>query len=307
MQIEQGIANKIAPICLFAWKRPHETQETIRRLQANYLAPDSELFIFVDGPKKAADKPEIEKVTDFAQTVSGFKKVTLKISTKNKGLSRSIIEGVSEILKRFGKVVVMEDDLLSSPNFLNYMNAALRHYKDNRKVFSVSGHSFDIHFPKDYHFDHYFSVRGSSWGWATWVDRWKTVDWEVSDYKQFISSWKKRRSFNRGGSDLSGMLRKQIEGKINSWAIRWCYQQWKNDQLTVYPRISKIKNIGFGAGATHTSGKTEEHEIQLDEGNDIEFHFSDNIHIDPKIAVEFAKSFSIPTRIKNKLLGYING
>ena len=296
-----------APVCLFTWKRFHETQETMRRLQANHLAPSTELFIFVDGAKKPNDEPGVQEVVNYVQQVAGFKKVTLKISPVNKGLSQSIIGGVSEILQRFGKVIVLEDDLLTSPNFLNYMNGALDHYKDNRKVYSVSGYSFKINFPKDYYLDHYFSVRGSSWGWATWLDRWETVDWEVSDYAQFMSSWKKRRSFNKGGSDLSGMLRKQLEGTINSWAIRWCYQQWKNDQLTVYPRISKIKNIGFGANATHTSQKTSEHEVQLDEGANIEFHFSDNVHLDPKIAAEFARSFSIPTRIWNKLLGYING
>lgn len=307
MQTEQVVARKIAPICLFAWKRLSETQETIRHLQANYLAPDSELFIFVDGPKKLADELEIKKVADFGQTISGFKKVILQVSTTNKGLSQSIIGGVTEVLQRFGKVIVLEDDLLTSPNFLNYMNRALDYYKEQKKVFSVSGYSFNIRFPKSYGFDHYFSVRGSSWGWATWIDRWETVDWEVSDYTQFISSWEKRRSFNKGGSDLSAMLRKQMEGKINSWAIRWCYQQWKNYKLTVYPRMSKIKNIGFGAGATHTSRKTAEHEVKLDAGNSIEFHFSDNVHIDLKIAAEFARSFSIQTRIKNKLLGYIKG
>jgi hypothetical protein len=305
MQTEQVVDSKIAPICLFAWKRVNETQETIKHLQANHLASESELFIFVDGPKKPADEQEIKKVVDLVQTISGFKKVTLQVSAINKGLSQSIIGGVTEILQRFGKVIVLEDDLLTSPNFLSYMNNALDYYKEHGKVFSVSGHSFHIRFPKGYSFDHYFSVRGSSWGWATWIDRWETVDWKVSDYKQFISSGEKKRSFNKGGSDLSGMLRKQMEGKINSWAIRWCYQQWKNNQLTVYPRISKIKNIGFGAGATHTSSKTADHEIQLDDGNNIEFHFSNNVQIDQKIAAEFARSFSINTRIKNKLLGYI--
>jgi len=306
MQTEQPGAYEIAPICLFGWKRLNETQETIRRLQANHLAPNTELFIFVDGPKKSTDEPVIRDVVNFLSNVSGFKKVTLNISPINKGLSQSIIGGVTEVLRRFGKVIVLEDDLLTSPNFLNYMNSALDYYKDHRKVFSVSGYSFNIRFPKGYYFDHYFSVRGSSWGWATWIDRWVTVDWEVSDYAQFKLSWKKRQSFNKGGSDLSCMLQKQMEGKINSWAIRWCYQQWKNDQLAVYPRFSKIKNIGFGAGATHTNRKTAEHEVQLDEGASIEFHFSDNVYINPKIAAEFAKSFSIRTRIKNKLRRYLN-
>jgi hypothetical protein len=307
MPTEQVAACTIAPICLFAWKRLNETQETICHLRENYLASDSELFIFVDGPKKPADELEIKKVVDFVQTVSGFKKVTLKVSTTNKGLSQSIIGGVTEVLQRFGKVIVLEDDLLTSPNFLIYMNSALDYYTENRKVFSVSGYSFKIYFPKGYNLDHYFSVRGSSWGWATWLDRWETIDWKVSDYRQFISSWEKRRSFNKGGSDLSGMLRKQMEGRINSWAIRWCYQQWKNNQLTVFPRVSKIKNIGFGDTATHTSQKTVEHEVQLDEGTNVEFYFSDNVYLDPKIVVEFAKSFSIPTRIRNKLLGYLTG
>ena len=293
---------KYAPLCLFTYNRLEETLSTIESLQKNYLAAESDLFIFADGPKDEADKIKVAAVREFLKQIEGFRTVKLYESDLNKGLANSIINGVTQIIHQFGKVVVLEDDLTTSPNFLNYMNQALNFYENQNRIFAIAGYTISLKFPKDYAKDHYFSVRPSSWGWATWRDRWEVVDWEVSDYKQFLKAKSLQRSFNIGGSDLTNLLKHQMNGKINSWAIRWCYSQWKNKQLAVYPRISKVKNIGFKGNASNTRHRIKEYETDLDKGLVTDFSFSDKIVLNDKIATQFSRTFSIKVRIKNKIL-----
>ena len=151
-----------------------------------------------------------------------FKSVTIIKAESNRGLANSVINGVSEIINRFGRVIVVEDDLVTTPDFLSYMNRALDFYRDDPKIWSISGYSFKMKIPKSYKHDIFLSYRASSWGYATWADRWNTVDWELKDYQQFSKDWKMQHVLNRGGRDLSLMVHDQVEGRIDSWAIRWC-------------------------------------------------------------------------------------
>ena len=196
----------------------------------------------------------------------------------------------------------MEDDLITSKNFLSFINQALIHYKDNSKVFSISGFTVNVN-GLDTN-DIYFTLRGSSWGWGTWKDRWDNVDWEVKDYDVFVKDKKARRAFNQMGTDMTSMLNKQMRGQINSWAIRWCYHQFKNSLFTVYPAKSKIDNIGFNRNATHTKGKFNRFKTELDNNSLIntDFNFSDNLSLNDKIIKQFTKPFTISERIKYKLL-----
>jgi hypothetical protein len=131
------------------------------------------------------------------------------------------------------------------------MNGALDYYDNNELIWSISGFSIPIKIPNNYNHDVYLSYRASSWGWATWLDRWIKVDWNVCDYKKFRADSQLRKKFNRGGRDLSNMLDMQISKKIDSWAIRWCYSQFKLNTLTVYPITSRIQNIGLDGSGTH--------------------------------------------------------
>jgi len=306
--MDSGVSNILerAPICLFTYNRLQETIKTVTSLQKNYLAAESEIFIFTDGPKSTDDKSKVNAVLDFANQIVGFKKVHHLVSDSNKGLSNSIIEGVTQVIDQNGRAIVLEDDLVTSPNFLDYMNQALEFYQGHERLFSISGYTYSLNFPKAYALDHYFSVRGSSWGWATWKNRWKTVDWSVSDYREFLSSKEKQQSFNRGGSDLTNMLKNQMEGKINSWAIRWCYQQWKNNQLTVYPTVSKIQNIGFSKSASNTRYRIKEYIAELDQGINRNFSFSNSVTLNHQVLSLFQSNFSIVKRLKNKLLKTLN-
>ena len=295
--------NKIAPICLFTYNRLEETRKTVEALQKNNLAPQSELFIFSDGWKSEKGKEKIEKVRFFLKSIVGFKKVTIYESDINKGLAKSIIDGVTKIINLEGKVIVLEDDLITSSNFLDFMNQSLDFYENNNSVFSISGYTMDLPSLKkeNYKKDYYIGVRASSWGWATWGRSWGDIDWEIKDYALFKKSFSSKMKFNRGGSDMTRMLNNQMKGKIDSWAIRWCYNQFLRNQYTIYPSISKIISIGFGNDATHTKNTTR-FDNTIDKELKTSFIFENKLINDKKIIGEFKNKFSIVSRLKDKFL-----
>lgn len=255
----------LAPVVLFVYSRPQHTIETVESLAKNRLAKDTEVFIFSDDSKDEKSAEGVEQVREYIDSLLGrglFKSVSINKAEKNRGLANSVISGVAEIIDRYGRVIVVEDDLVSSPDFLEYMNEALRFYEKDKQIWSISGYTFKIAIPEDYKSDVYLSYRGCSWGWGTWSDRWSKVDWGVRDYDEFRSSRTQRVKLNRGGRDMAGMLDAQKRGKIDSWAIRWCYAQSRLDMLTVYPVVSRIKNIGLDGTGTH-SGVTSRYDADL--------------------------------------------
>jgi hypothetical protein len=257
-----------APVIIFVYVRPEHTIKTIEALSINRLAKETNVFIFSDAPKndKVIDKvKEVREYIDSLQNRKLFKSITIKKAEENMGLANSVISGVNEIINEYGRVIVVEDDLITSVDFLEYMNDALEYYENDNEIWSISGYTFKIDIPKNYKSDVYISYRGCSWGWATWRNRWNKVDWDVKDYEEFKLNNKLRKKFNRGGRDMSDMLDNQMAGKIDSWAIRWCYAQFKLDMLTVYPIVSRVKNIGLDGSGTH-SGVTVKFDTILSDG-----------------------------------------
>ena len=247
-------SRKLAPIILFTYNRPEHTKQVLDKLADNDLASESELYIFCDGPKNegAIEKNNETKAVIMEESQKErFGKVHIKVAPVNLGLARSIISGVSEIIAKYKRCIVLEDDLLTSRYFLTYMNDALDYYEHDQSIWSVTGFSFALKSLQQYPHDVYLSYRANSHSWGTWLDRWKTVDWDVKDFEQLKHSWRLRRQFNRGGGDLYRMLRHQMRGERDSWAIRFCYSQSKQGKYTVYPRVSFIKNIGFDGSGTH--------------------------------------------------------
>lgn len=293
--------DSLSPIAIFAYKRLDTLKKVIENLQQCFLADKSELFVFSDGAKINEDQEAVNAVRAYLEKIKGFKKIHLKFSEKNKGLADSIITGASEILDQYHKIIVLEDDLIPSTNFLEYMNQALHTYKDNANVFSISGYTSPIKKPRDYSYDNYFTLRGSSWGWGTWTDRWEKVDWQVKDYKEFAKDNKQKRKFNQMGSDLSGMLSQQMKGEISSWAIRWCYHQFKIKSYTAFPIISKISNVGFGDEATHTAGADERFKTPLDVSSKKNFMFHPTPHLNPTFIKQFVSRYSLKTRAYYKI------
>lgn len=293
---------ELSPIVMFVYNRPDLTKNTLDALKNNFLANKSDLFIFSDGSLN--NDYAVLEVRQLLKNISGFKSVKVFNSPINKGLANSIIDGVSYVFKKYDRVIVLEDDLIVSPNFLNFMNEALIFYKHNQSVFSISGYTMElkslIHEKKDY----YLGYRASSWGWATWSRSWTDIDWGIEDYNSFLKSRFKKQKFNRGGSDMTRMLKNQMNKKINSWAIRWCYNQFKRNQYTVFPVLSKVINQGCGGIATHTIN-TKRFITKLDETNKVNFCFEEQIKLNSTIIREFKFKFSLFTIIRDKLLKFL--
>lgn len=290
-----------APIVLFTYKRLDTLKQTIAALQENYLAKESDLIIFSDAAKHFADKEVVDRIRDYLKEVTGFQSVKVYAATSNKGLAKSIIEGVSSVINEYGKAIVLEDDLKTTPNFLNFMNASLENYKNDYGVFSVSGYSFNLDEKVDAPEEIYLLNRGWSWGWATWEDRWNSVDWAVSDYDRFLKNKVARKEFSRGGSDLVSMLKRQMNGTLDSWAIRWFYHQFKVNGLTVYSNYSKVYNNGFDEDATHTTGSVQRYLPKLDQVYATDFNFPKNVEINAFYQKQFQRKMSISSRIVSKI------
>ena len=292
-----------APVILFGYKRPDELRQTIKALQANYLAPASDLYVFVDAPRKPADEPGVAEVRELIEQLTGFRNIYRSYAPANIGCADSIIQGITTVLQQHSSAIIVEDDLITAPNFLDYMNQCLRQYADTKKVYSIAGYTFPFAKPADYAADAYFIPRHSPWGWATWADRWQSIDWTVSDYDEFKNDAKRQRAFNQGGSDLSRMLRHQMEGAIDAWDIRYCYSRFRAGGLTVYPTISKVQNIGFGPGATHTD-IFNRYKTQLDAGQQRTFNLPTVVQATPYYKQKTIQRYSPITRIYNRLKTY---
>lgn len=292
-----------APVVLFVYNRLDHTKKVIESLSKNVLADQTDLYVFSDAAKSENGLEKVNEVRKYIRREDwreSFQKVTVVEAEQNKGLARSIIGGVTGILKEYGKVITIEDDLVLSPFFLQYMNGALDYYQDVPDIWSISGYSFPMRSLKKYPHDVFYSYRGCSWGWATWLDRWEKTDWEVRDYPKLMldKGWQKR--FNRGGADLTGMLSMQMEGKINSWAIRWVFTQSNLNMYTVYPKSSYILNDGCDGSGTHV-GNTDEYRTNI-QGGVSKCKF-ERLGIDRKIAREFWYKYSdtLDKKIKRNL------
>ena len=293
--------NKLAPVCLFTYNRLSETEQTVKALKKNYLAPESDLFIFSDGPKDETGIKKVKEVRQYIKKIDGFKSVTIYESPTNKGLANSIISGVSQIIEQYGKIIVLEDDLITSPNFLDFLNQALNFYNGDPKIHSISGFTFNLKSLHNYQKDFYLGYRASSLGWGTWIEKWKGIDWNVREYKTFKRNPLQQIKFMRGGSDMPRMLRNQMKGKIDSWAIRWCYHQFKQNLITVFASKPKINHIGDGNDATNASG-AKKYRTDLDLGYQRKFNFDVQPTINKKIAKDFRKKFSVLSRLHDKFL-----
>ena len=242
---------EFSPIVLFVYNRPWHTAQTTESLRKNELAGKSELFIFSDAP---GDNEQIEKVAavrQYLKTIDGFKQITIIEREENLGLANSIISGVTDIVNRYGKVIVLEDDLLLSPYFLSYMNNALNLYENEEKVMHVSGYVF----PLDGELPETFFLRGltASWGWGTWKRAWSMFNPNAYELLALVTKREEMiRDFDLNGSyDYLQMLRGFIEGKNNSWAIRWYASVFLAGGYALWPSRSLVRNIGFDDSGTH--------------------------------------------------------
>lgn len=243
----------LAPILLFVYNRPLHVRNSVQSLLSNDLAKDSELYIFSDAAKDEAAKPLVDEVRAFIHSISGFKKIHFVEREENWGLARNIIDGVTRLVNEYGRVIVLEDDLITAPYFLRFMNDALETYKDEEKV----GHIQACDFTKDPSLPDTFLIKFTgSWGWATWKRAWKHFNPNGQELLDEMLRRKLNRQFDFNGKyGFTRMLRRQIEGKNNSWAIRWNASLFLADILSLNVGKSLIQNEGFdGSGTNCGSG-----------------------------------------------------
>lgn len=238
-----------APIVLFTYNRPLHTQRVIDALLKNDLAPHSDLVVFSDAAKTHADRQSVEEVRKFLATVTGFRSTTIHHRQDNLGLASSIIGGIAQVLSQHDRLIVIEDDLLTSPCFLKYMNDALDYYESDERVISIHGYMFPIGngMPET------LFLRGADcWGWATWKRGWELFN---PDGRQLLDELQQRgltREFDyNGAAGFTNMLKAQISGRNNSWAIRWHASAFLTDRLTLYPGQSLVQNIGNDDSGIH--------------------------------------------------------
>ena len=255
-----------APILFFTYNRPLHTKRTIEALQKNEWADESDLFVFSDAEKNDEDKRDVQKVREYLQSVSDFRSVNIIVREYNYGLANNIIDGVSRLVKEYKKVIVMEDDLLTSPFFLRFMNEALNKYECEEDVISIHGYCLPI----EYDGSVFFLKGADCWGWATWERGWKLFNPDSSQLMHQLEQQKSVNEFDFNGTyNYSGMLKNQAEGKINSWAIRWYASAFIHNKLTLYPGRSLVKNIGGEGSGTHPQDE-KQYRVELNDRQRIE-------------------------------------
>ena len=295
---------ELAPIVLFVYNRLDHTILTINSLKNNFLADKSILYIYSDAPKNKKDIESVSAVRNYIKKTIGFKKITIIERNNNMGLADSIIDGVSSIVNKYKKVIVLEDDLVTSKYFLTFLNESLNEHVNNKNIMSIAGYSFPIEIPKNYNYDVYIFYRCMSWGWATWKDRWDNVDWSMKNINEILTNVKFKKEFSRGGEDLYPMLIRQLKGKVNSWAIRWCLNHYKTNSSCLYPVNSLVKNIGFDGTGVHCGVDPSFERITI-EDKKINVRFN-NLY-NSKIVSEIQKihlSKSFLEKVFNKLQKY---
>ena len=250
----------VAPITLFVYNRLSHTRETVEALQKNELANCSDLFIFADGAKSQESIAAVNDVREYIKTIGGFKSVNIFERDENFGLANSIIHGVTKLCNEFGRVIVVEDDLVTSPFFLRYMNEALDIYANESAVASIHGYWYTV----DEKMPETFFLRGAScWGWGTWADAWSVFEENGQKLLDQLKNQKLTRSFDLDGAmAYTQMLKDQIKGRNNSWAIRWHASTFLANKLQLSPGRSLVRNIGFDGSGTH-SGESDAFAVSL--------------------------------------------
>ncbi len=253
--------SEMAPVVVFAYNRADNLERLLRSLEKNQDTEKMSLYLFVDIPDKKNkrdlkyNKEVLEFVEDYKDRNTKFNQVIVEVAKRHKGLANAIISGVTKVINERGKVIVLEDDLEVSGDFLDYMQRGLNFYENDKKVNSMAGYCPDMKRCSFYKNDVFLVPRAESWGWGTWKDRWSRTDWEVKSYAKFKRDIVRQMLFNLGGSDLCKMLRDQMEDeRFNSWAIRWCYQQFRERKYAVYPVETRVIHCGNDNRSTHCQG-----------------------------------------------------
>lgn len=253
--ISENTSNEIrtaAPVVLFTYNRLSHTQKTVAALSANTLAALTDLIIYSDAAKNDKESKKIAQVRSYLKEISGFRSVKIIERDANMGLANSIISGVSETLAQYGKVIVLEDDLVTSPYFLEFMNEGLERYADDERVVSIHGYIYPGVLPEA----PFFLIDPGTWGWATWKRGWDIFEPDGGKLLRQITHTNTVAAFDFNHTyPYLKMLKDQIEGKNDSWGIRWYASAFLQRKLTLHPHRPLVRNIGNDDSGVH-SGTT---------------------------------------------------
>lgn len=244
--------NSLAPIILFVYNRPWHTEQTLEALMNNELADQSKLYVFCDGPKKGASEEELDpisKVRTLIYKKKWCKEVIIHERDNNLGLANSVIRGVTEVIEKEERIIVLEDDIITGKHFLEFMNEGLSVYENEKQVFGVSGYCFPS--SKKIKEKTFFLPVMSSWGYGTWKDRWEKINFNGVDLLNKISRKEIGKNLNFSSIDYHQMLKDQVLGKNDSWAVRFYASMYLNNGVFLYPNFPLLKNIGFDGSGVH--------------------------------------------------------
>lgn len=259
----------LAPIIVFCYNRPWHVEQTLEALSRNELSDQSILYIYCDGPKTDASAEQLQKIAEVRQVVrkrQWCKEVRIVEAEENKGLANSIISGVTEVINRYNRVIVLEDDLITSRYFLTYMNHSLDFYENYESVFSIGGYNFPefkMPLPNDYSYDNYTCLRVCSWGWGTWKNRWVKVEWSMDKFQICKADVNMLDALCRLGDDYIPMMHQQENKLIDSWAVRFGFAHFVNHAVVMLPCNSYVKNIGFDGSGIHCGNDSQSCDVNL--------------------------------------------
>jgi len=237
-------------------------------LQRNELAKESELYIYSDAPRNEGDIESVEKVRGYIRTIRGFRNILIVERNENYGLYKSIIDGVTEILMKYEKIIVLEDDLETHHQFLDYMNCALKEYNNNKRVFSITGYSYTTDIEDGNVDETFFLKLTNSWSWATWRDRWTLLDKCALGWEELKRDSKLRKQFDYNNAyPYTKILEAQMKREVNTWDILWYWTVFRLDGLTLYPRRSLVRNIGFDGSGVHCTNSGNDKLLSFDRYN----------------------------------------
>jgi hypothetical protein len=253
--------SRFAPVVFFGYNRADHATQALESLRACPEIADTPVTIYMDGPKTEEGAPAVERAREAVRRAApAHAKIILR--DENLGLANSIRAGVSEACETYGRVIVVEDDLLLAPSALTYFNRALDHYRDDERVMHIAGY-----WPEDRpELPPSFFLRWPSvWGWATWDRSWQALEWDLEVLRDRIQERGYVGRFNEGGWDFFGQLIGTLEGKYDSWGIRWYASVLLNDGLALHPRRSLVANTGTDGSGVHGDESTG-FEVELGAG-----------------------------------------
>ena len=276
--------NVIAPVVLFTYNKLNTLQMTINSLLTNEESSKSTLIIFSDGPKDILDEKRVNNVRNYIQTIEGFENIDLNFNEQNYGLAKSIIDGINKVSDKYEQFIVLEDDLICSPYFLNYMNSSLSHFKNSENVWTINSMSCRPEILKlnsKLNTDYYFTRRASSHGWGSWRNKWELIDWDTNNLIKKSNNLFNKRRLEQAGGDVFRMLQDQHTHKIDSWAIRWVSNIAMNKGLCLTPFYSHTSHQ-FSELGTHITQRVKSLENDLTKSRPI-FKFDKEVKLSKKI------------------------